>query len=129
MLENRVLRRIFRSKRNEVTGEWRKLHSEELHILYSSLNIIRQIKSRRKRWVGHVGRMGEERNVYRVLVGKPEGKRPLGRPRRRWEDRIRIYLRETGWWSVDWIQLAQDRDRWRTFVNTAMNLRVLAPRS
>jgi hypothetical protein len=84
VLENKVLRRIFGPKRNEVTGEWRKLHNEELHILYSSPNIIRQIKSRRMRWVGHVARMGEERKVYKVLVGKPEGKRPLGRPRRRW---------------------------------------------
>jgi hypothetical protein len=73
--------------------------------------------------------MGEERNVYKVLIGKPEGKRPLGRPRRRWEDGIRMYLREIGWRSVDWIQLAQDRDRWRAVVNTVMNLRVLAPRS
>jgi hypothetical protein len=105
------------------------LHNEELHILYSFQNIIRQIKSRIMRWAGHVAHMGEEMNVYRVLVGKPEGKRPLGRPRRRWEDGIRIYLRETGWGIVDWIQLAQDRDRWRALVNTAMNLRVLAPRS
>jgi hypothetical protein len=90
--ENRVLRRTFGSKRDEVTGELRKLHNEELHILYSSPNIIRQIKSRRMRWVGHVARMGEERNVYRVLMGKPEGKRPLGRPRRRWEDGIKWIL-------------------------------------
>jgi hypothetical protein len=83
--ENRVLRRIFGPKRDEVTGEWRKLHSEELHILYSSPDIIRQIKSRRMRWAGHVARMGEERKVYKVLMGKPEGKRPLGRPRRRWD--------------------------------------------
>jgi hypothetical protein len=102
------------------------LHNEEFHILYSSLNIIRQIKSRRMRWVGH--RVGEERNVYRVLMGKPEGKRPLGRPRRRWENRIRMDLREIGWGSVEWIQLPQDRDRWRAVVNTVMNLRVLAPR-
>jgi hypothetical protein len=80
------------------------------HILYSSTNIIRQIKSRGMRWAGHVARMGEERNVYRVLMGKPEGKRPLGRPRRRWEDGIRVNRRENGWGSVDWIQLAQDRD-------------------
>jgi hypothetical protein len=101
----------------------------ELHILYSSSNIIRQIKSRRMRWAGHVARMGEERNVYRVLMGKPEGKRQIGRPRRRWEDGIRMDLREIGWGSVDWIQLAQDRDRWWASVNTAMNLWVLAPRS
>jgi hypothetical protein len=96
VFENRVLRRIFGPKRDEVTGEWRKLHSEELHILYSSPNIIRQIKSRRMR-VGHVACMGEKRNVYRVLMGKPEGKRPLERPRHRWEDGIRMDLREIGW--------------------------------
>jgi hypothetical protein len=90
--------------------------------LYSSTNIIRQIKSRRMRWAGHVARMGEKRNVYRVLMGKPEGKRPLERSRRRWEDGIRIDLREIGWGNVDWIQLAQDRDRWRAVVNTVMNL-------
>jgi hypothetical protein len=92
-------------------------------------NIIRQIKSRRMRWAGHVARMGEERNVYRVLMGKPEGKRLLGRPRRGWEDEIRMDLREIGLGGVDWIRLAQDRDRWRAVVNTAMNLRILAPRS
>jgi hypothetical protein len=97
--------------------------------LYSSPNIIRQVKSRRMKWAGLVARMGEERNVYRVLMGKPEGKRPLGRPRRRWEDEFSMDLREIGWGSVDWIQLAQDRDRWRALVNTVMNLRVLAPRS
>jgi hypothetical protein len=128
-VRGRVPRRIFGTKRDEVTGEWRKLHCEELHTLYSSPNIIRQIKSRRKRWAGHVARMGEERDEYRVLMGKPEGKRPLGKPRRRWEDVIRMDLREIGWGSVDWIQLAQDRDRWRGLVNMAMNLRVLAPRS
>jgi hypothetical protein len=92
---NRVLRRIFGSKRDEVTGEWRKLHNEELHTLYSSPDIIRQIKSRRMRWAGHVARMGKDRKLYKVLVGKPEGKRPLGRPRRRW-DGIRMDLREIG---------------------------------
>jgi hypothetical protein len=105
------------------------MHNEELHILYSSSNIIRQIKSRRMRWTGHVAHMGEERNVYRFLMGKPEGKRSLGRPRLRWEDGIRMDLRENGWGSVDWIQLAQDMDRWRALVNTVMNLRVMAPRS
>jgi hypothetical protein len=96
VFENRILRRIFGPKRKEVTGEWRKLHNVELHSLYSSLNIIRHIKSRRMRCAGHVACMGEERNVYRVLMGKPEGKRPLGRPRRRREDGIRMDLRETG---------------------------------
>jgi hypothetical protein len=126
--ENRVLRRIFGPKRDEVTGEWRKLHNEELHNLYSP-DIIRQVKSRRMRWAGHVARMGEERNVYKVLVGKPEGKRPLGRPRRRWEDGIRMDLREIGLREVDWIRLSQDRDRWRAVVSAVMNLLVLAPRS
>jgi hypothetical protein len=112
VFENRVLRRIFGSKRDEVTGEWRKLHSEELHNLYSSSDIIRQLKSRRMRWAEHVARMGEEGRVYKVLVGKPEGKRPLGRPRSRWEEGVRIDLREIGLGGgVDWIQLAQDRDR------------------
>jgi hypothetical protein len=111
VFENRVLRRIFGPKRDEVTGEWRKLHNEELHILYSFPDIIRQIKSRRMRWTRHVACMGEERNVYRVLVEKLEGKRPLGRPRRRWEDGIGMDLREIGWGTVDWIQLAQYRDR------------------
>jgi hypothetical protein len=97
VFENRVLRRIFGPKRVEVTGEWRKLHNGELHNFYSSLEIIRQIKSRRIRWVGHVTSIGEGRNVYRVLVGKPEGKRPGGRARRRWEDGIKMDLREIGW--------------------------------
>jgi hypothetical protein len=129
VFENRVLRRIFGPKRDEVTGEWRKLHSEELYSLYSSPDIIRQVKSRRMRWTGHVVRMGEERKVYKVLVGKPEGKRSMGRPRRRWEDGIRMDLREIGLGGVDWIRLAQDRDRWRAVTSAVMNLRVLAPRS
>jgi hypothetical protein len=129
VFENRILRRIFGPKRDEETGEWRKLHNEELHNLYSSPDIIRQVKSRRMRWAGHVARMREERKVYKVLVGKPEGKRPLGRPRRRREDGIRKDLREIGLGGVDWIRLAQDRDRWRTVVSVVMNLRVLAPRS
>jgi hypothetical protein len=101
VFENRVLRRIFGPKRDDVTGGWRKLHSGELHNLYSSPKIIRQNKSRRMRWAGHVARMGEGRNVYRVLVGKPEGKKAIGRPRRRWEDGIGIYVREIDWgvWS------------------------------
>jgi hypothetical protein len=96
VFENRVLRRIFGPKRNVVTGEWRKLYNKELHILYSSTNIIRQFKARRMRWAGHVARMGEGRNVYKGLVGKPEGKRPLGRLRHRWKDEIRMDLMEIG---------------------------------
>jgi hypothetical protein len=129
VFENRVLRRIFGPKRDEVTGEWRKLHSEEIHNLYSSPDIIRLVKSRRMRWAGHVARMGEDRKVYKVLVGKPEGKRPLGRPRRRWEDGIRMDLREIGLGGVDCIRLSQDRDRWRAVVSAVMNLRVLPQRS
>jgi transcription termination factor 2 len=101
------------------------IHNEELHNLYSSPNIIRMIKSRRMRWAGHVARMGETRNVYRILVGKAERKRPLGRPRCRWVDNIKMDLREIGWDGVDWIKLAQDRDQWRALVNTVMNLPVL----
>jgi hypothetical protein len=97
VVENRVMRRIFGRKRDVVTGEWRKLHSGELHNLYSSPDIIRQIKSRRMRWAGHVARMGEGRNVYRVLLGMPEGERPLEKPRRRCEDGTTIDLREFGW--------------------------------
>jgi hypothetical protein len=111
VFENRVLRRIFGPRNDEVTGEWRKLHNEELHNLYSSPDILRQVKSKRMRWAGHVARMGEERKVYKVLVGKPEGKTPLGRPRCRWEDGVRIDLREFGLGDVDWIRMAQDRDR------------------
>ncbi|KAJ4446097.1 hypothetical protein ANN_12789 [Periplaneta americana] len=116
VFENKVLRKIFGTKRDEVTGEWRKLHNTELHALYSSPDIIRNLKSRRLRWAGHVARMGESRNAYRVLVGRPEGKRPLGRPRRRWEDNIKMDLREVGYDDRDWINLAQDRDRWRAYV-------------
>jgi hypothetical protein len=101
VFENRVLRRIFGPKRDVVTGEWRKLHSGELHNLYLSADVIRQIRSRRMNWVGHVARTGEGRNVYRVLVGNPEGKRPLGRPRRRWEDGIKRHLRLVGGCGVD----------------------------
>jgi hypothetical protein len=129
MFENRVLRRISGPQRDEVTGEWRKLYNEELHILYSSPNIIRQVKPRRIKWAGHVTCMREEREFYSVLVGKPEGKRPLERPRRRWKDELRMDLRETGWGNVEWIQLAQDRGQWQALVNMVMNLRVLAPQS
>jgi hypothetical protein len=119
-----VLRRTFGPKRDEVTVEWRKLHNEELNDLYSSLNIGRVITSRRMRWAGHVARMGKVRAVYGVLVGKPEGRRPLGRPKLRWEDNIRMDLQEVGFGVMDWIMLAQDRDMWRAFVTVAMNLRV-----
>jgi hypothetical protein len=124
VFENRVLRRIFGPKSNEVTGEWRKLHNEELRNLYSSPSIIRIIKSRMMRWAGYVARMREKRNAYRLLVGKPEGKIPLGRPRRRWVDNIRMDLGDVRWGDVDWIGLAQDRNRWRAVVNSELNLRV-----
>jgi hypothetical protein len=123
VFENRVLRRIFGPRRDEVTGEWRKLHNEELNNLYSP-NIVRVINSRRMKWAGHVARMGEGRGVYRVLVGKREGRRSLERPRRRWEDNIRMDLREVECGCVDWKELAQDRDRWRALVSAVMNLRV-----
>jgi hypothetical protein len=111
--------------RDEVIGGWRKLHNEEINNLYCSPSIIRMIKSRRVRWAGHVARIGEKRNEYRILVGRPEEKRPLGRPRRRWEDNIKMDVREIGWGATDWNDLVQDRDQWRALVNTAMNLRVL----
>ena len=94
-----------------MTGEWRKLHNEELNDLYSLPNIVRMVKLRRIKWAGHVARMGEDRVAQRVLVGKPEGKRPLGRPRRRWEDNIKMDIQEVGRDREDWIKLAQDRDR------------------
>jgi hypothetical protein len=122
VFENRVLR-IFGPKREE-DGLRRKLHNDELHSLYSSPNIVRVIISRRMRWARHVARMGEGGGVYRVLVGMPEGKRPLGRPRRRWEDDIKMNLREIRINEAKWIRLDQDRVQWRAFVNTVMNLRV-----
>jgi hypothetical protein len=111
VFKNRVLRRIFGPNMDEVAGEWREFHIEEFHILYLSPNIIRQIKSRRMRWAGHVARMKEAKNVYKVLVEIPEEKSPLVRPSCRWEDEIRMDFRESGCGSVEWIQLAQDRDR------------------
>ncbi|KAJ4447047.1 hypothetical protein ANN_09036 [Periplaneta americana] len=124
VFENKVLREIFGAKGDEVTGEWRQFHNAELHALYSSPDIIRNIKSRRLRWAGHVAHMGESRTAYRVLVGRPKGKRPLGRPRRRWEDNIEMDLRKVGYDDREWINLAQDRDQWRAYVRAAMNLRV-----
>jgi hypothetical protein len=117
-----VLRKIYGPKRNGVTGGWRKLHNEELHNLYSSPSIIRIIKSRRMRWAEHVARMGEKRNVYRLLIEKPEGKKLLGRPRRRCMDNIKMDLLDIGLNVVDWIGLAQDRYKWRALVNSVMNL-------
>jgi hypothetical protein len=122
--ENRVLRRVFGPKKDEVTGEWRKLHNEELNDLYSLPNILWVVKSRRMRWAGHVTRMGEERGMHRVSVGKPEGRRPLGRPRRKWEDNISIDLQKVGGGRGDWMELAQDRDGWRALVSTVRDFRV-----
>jgi hypothetical protein len=110
MSENRVLRRLFGPKRDEVTGGWRKLHKEELHYLYSSPSVLRMMKSRRMRWAGYVARMGEKRNAYRILVGKPEGKRPLGRPRHWRVDSVKMELREITWDGMDWLDLAQNKD-------------------
>jgi len=123
VFQNRVLKRTG-PKRDEVTRVWRKLHNEQLNDLYSSPNIVRVIKSRRMRWVGHVACMGERRGVYKVLVGKPEGKRLRGRPRRRWEDNIKMALLEVGFEGMDGIDVPEDWDRWRAFVNEVMNLRV-----
>jgi hypothetical protein len=122
VFENRVLRRIFGPKREE-DGSWRKLNNDELHNLYSS-NIVRVIKSRRMRWEGHVARMGEGRGVYRTFIGRLGAKRPLGRPRLRWEDNIKTDLREIGIDEANWIQLAQNRFQLRAFVNAVMSHRV-----
>ena len=124
VFENRVLRRIFGPKRDEVTGEWRRPYQEELYDLYSSRNIIRAIKSRRMRWAGLVACMGNRRGAYGVLVGRREGKRPLARPGRRWEHNIKIDVQEVGWGGMDGLDLAHDRDRWWAVVNAVLNLRV-----
>ena len=122
--ENTVLSRIFGPKRDGVTGEWRKVHNEELNDLYSTPNIVRVIKSTRMRWAGHAACMGQRRGAYRNLVVKPEGNIPLGRPRRRWDDNIKMDLQEVGCGGMDRTELVQDRDRWRALVNVVMNIRV-----
>jgi hypothetical protein len=124
VFENRVLRRVFGPNRDEVAEEWRKLHNEELNDLYFLPNIVRVVKSRRMRWAGHVVRIGEDRGVYSVLVGKPEGKGPLEKPRCRWEDNTKMDLQEVGGGRGDWMELAQDRDRWRALAGTVRDFRV-----
>jgi hypothetical protein len=122
VFENRVLRRIFGPKRDEVTGGWRKLQNDELHGLYSSPGIVRMIKARKMSWAGHVACMGEVRGAYNILLGRPEGRRPLGRPRCRWEDNTMLDLRKIGFGDVGCIHLAQDRDLWWALVNRVMNI-------
>jgi hypothetical protein len=123
LLENGVLRRMFGPKREEVAGGLRRLHNKR-HNLHASPNVVRGMKSRRMRWTVHVVRVGEIRSAYKILIGKPERKGLLGRPRRRWEDNIRMDLREIGWEIVDWMHLAQDRDQWQVLVKTVMSFRV-----
>jgi hypothetical protein len=124
VFKNRVLKRVFGLRRDDVTGQWRRLHNKVLYVLYSSVNIIWVIKSRRLRWAGYVAHMRERRGAYRALVGKPEGRRPFERPRYRWEDNIKIDLQEAGWGQggIYWIDLAQDRDRWQAVVIMVVNL-------
>jgi len=123
VFENRLLRTVFGPKRNDVTGEWRKLHNGEISCLYPFPNIVRVVKSRRMRWAEHVACGAEGRWVHRFLVGKPEGKRPLGRPRPRWEDNIEMDLQEVGGGFGDRMELAQDKDSWRALVSTVVNSR------
>jgi hypothetical protein len=122
-LRKECLRKIFGTEKEEVAGGWRRMHNEELHNLYASPNIMWVMKSSRMGWAGHVARMGEMK-AHNILVGNPEGKRPLGRSKRIWENRIRMDIRKIGWEVVDWLHLAQDGEEWRSFVNTVMNLRV-----
>jgi hypothetical protein len=124
VFENRVLDTIFGPKRDEVTEEWRRLRNKEPYDLYSSPNIIRLIKSRRMRWMGLVARMGERRGAYRILVERPERRRPLERPRRRWDVNTKMVLDEVGWGCIDWVDLAHDWDGWQAVVNAGMNRRV-----
>ena len=123
VFENRILRRIFEPKRDE-NWEWLRLHNKELHSLYRSPNIVRVIKSRRLRWAGHVAKMEEGRSVFKILTDIPMGKRPLGRPRRRWEDNLRMDLEEIRIIAGNWVDSAQDRNYWRALVNAALNLPV-----
>jgi hypothetical protein len=125
VFQNRVLRSIFGPKGDKVTEGWRKLHNEELHNLYSLPSLNRTIRSRRMRCAGHVAQVGDKWNACRILVGKPEGKKPLGRQRHRWVDNIKMDLREIGWGNMDWIDLAQDRDKWRALENMIKNLQIL----
>ena len=123
VFENRILRRLFGPKW-DAKGEWRRLHNEELHSLYRLPNIVRVIKSRSLRWTGHVARMNKGRSALRIVTGTPAGKRPLRRPRHRWEDNIRVDLKEIGINTRNWVDMAQDKDYWKTLVNVALNLRV-----
>jgi hypothetical protein len=124
VFENRVLRRVFGPKRDEVTGKWRKLNNKELNDLYSLPNIVLVVKSRRMKCAGHVACMVDDRGVHRVLVGRPKGKKPLGRPRRRREDNFKRDLQKVGGGRGDWMELAQDKDRWRALVGTVRKFRV-----